>query len=149
MRLTVEEHAVAIKRYAHLKPVRGWRARACYAGLEGTGRTCTRESGHRGPHVAHGRFAKILAVWDSGPGSAPSTARRRVEQSRARSDSRGSHRQVERRPVGLKDRESHSPVERAFRGLLQFLKAPDEVAFVFLFVLFVYWGVQWILMIMS
>jgi hypothetical protein len=49
----------------------------------------------------------------------------------------------------LKDRESHSPVERAFRGLLQFLKAPDEVAFVFLFVLFVYWGVQWILMIMS
>ena len=150
MRLTVEEHPEAIKRYAHLKPARGFRARACYAGLSGTGRTCTREPGHRGPHVAHGRFSGVLAVWDSGPGSGGgrSDARKRADRGRTAAQIGARHRTLgKRRPMGLANRDAPSLPGRFFRGLLRFLKSPDEVAFVFLFLVFVYWGIQWMIMI--
>ncbi|MGB1657818.1 MAG: hypothetical protein ACPHO4_10740, partial [Longimicrobiales bacterium] len=133
MRLTVEEHPEAIKRYAHLKPVRGFRARACYAGLPGTSRSCTRKTGHRGPHVAHGRFSRLLAVWDSGGASSAgsSSGRRRTETSRIRAQT-GAHRRRlgQRRPMGLTDQDEPSLAGRALRGVMRFLKSPDEVAFV-------------------
>lgn len=47
----------------------------------------------------------------------------------------------------MKSRESVGLVGRLMQGLGRFLKSPDEVAFVFLFVLFVYWGIQWMIMI--
>jgi len=152
MRLTVEEHPEAIKRYAHLKPARGFRARSCHAGLSGTGRTCTRETGHRGPHVAHGRFSRLLAVWDSGGGSGggASPGRHRTETSRTRAQRGAHHRRLgQRRPMGLKDRDTPSLPGRVLREVLRFLKSPDELAFVFLFFLFVYWGIQWMIMIFS
>ena len=68
MRLTREEHPEAIKRYGHIKRARGWRVRPCAAKCPGTTRTCTRGEGHRGPHVAHGAFRKVVAVWDSDAG---------------------------------------------------------------------------------
>ena len=49
--------------------------------------------------------------------------------------------------MGLKNRDSPSLAGRFLRGLLRFLKSPDEVAFVFLFFVFVYWGIQWMIMI--
>lgn len=49
--------------------------------------------------------------------------------------------------MGLKNRDSTSAVGRFLDGVVRFLKSPDEVAFVFLFFVFVYWGVQWIIMI--
>lgn len=151
MRLTLEEHPEAIKRYAHLKRARGLRARTCYAALADSPRTCTRESGHRGPHAAHGRFARLLAVWDSGTrsGAAPSAPRRRAETGRAKTRSGPRNQAVgERRPMGIKSRDTTSLPGRALRGLLHFLKSPDEVAFVFLFLVFVYWGIQWMMMIL-
>ena len=51
--------------------------------------------------------------------------------------------------MGLKDRDEVSLAGRALRGVMRFLKSPDELAFVSLFVLFVYWGIQWMIMIFS
>jgi hypothetical protein len=66
MRLTVETDPESIKRYRHVKPARGFGVRSCTAKFPGTARACTLPRRHRGPHVAHGRLGKILAVWDSG-----------------------------------------------------------------------------------
>jgi hypothetical protein len=51
--------------------------------------------------------------------------------------------------MGLKDRDTPSLPARVLREVLRFLKSPDELAFVFLFFLFVYWGIQWMIMIFS
>ena len=66
MKLTVEENRETIKRYGHIKPAPIWGSVRCSARCLGPPRTCTLEEGHRGPHVAHGWFKKVLAVWDSG-----------------------------------------------------------------------------------
>ena len=66
MKLTVEENREAIRRYRHVKPAPIWGAVRCSARCPGTRRSCTLERGHRGPHVAHGRFKKVVAVWDAG-----------------------------------------------------------------------------------
>jgi hypothetical protein len=63
MKLTVEENREALRRYGHVRPAAGGSAR-CSARCPGTPRTCTLASGHRGPHVSHGRFRKVVAVWD-------------------------------------------------------------------------------------
>jgi len=64
LRLTVEENRETIKRYAHVKPVPFWGTRRCSAQCPGSSRTCTLEKGHRGPHIAHGLFRRVLAVWE-------------------------------------------------------------------------------------
>lgn len=64
MKLTVEENPETIKRYSHIRPAPPWRAARCSVTCPGTTRACTLEKGHRGPHVAHGRFGKVVAVWD-------------------------------------------------------------------------------------
>jgi hypothetical protein len=66
VRLTAEGDAATIKRYEHVKPARFWWSRRCRVRLAGTSRSCTRESAHKGPHVAHGAFGRPLAVWDEG-----------------------------------------------------------------------------------
>jgi hypothetical protein len=64
MRLTVEENPEAIKRFGYIKPGPKRGGPICSAQCPGTIRTCTLVRGHAGIHVAHGRFGKILAVWD-------------------------------------------------------------------------------------
>lgn len=64
MRLTIEENPEAIKRFAHIKPGPKRGGPVCAAQCPGTIRTCTLVRGHAGIHVSHGRFGKILAVWD-------------------------------------------------------------------------------------
>ncbi|MGW8267218.1 MAG: hypothetical protein ACWGSQ_12705 [Longimicrobiales bacterium] len=66
MKLTVEENPETIKRYGHLRPAPRWGAERCSARCPGTSRNCTLEAGHRGHHVAHGLFRRVVAVWDSG-----------------------------------------------------------------------------------
>ena len=68
MKLTREENREALKRYAHVKPAR-WGRRRCSTWLSGSSRSCTLGTGHSGPHVAHGTFNRILAVWDQGGAS--------------------------------------------------------------------------------
>jgi hypothetical protein len=85
MRLTVEEHREAIRRYGHIRPARRGKRR-CAARLMGTRRSCTLEKEHSGAHVAHGAFGRVLAVWDGG--SVPPTTEVRVRGSRASALSR-------------------------------------------------------------
>ena len=66
MKLTVEENREAIRRYGHIKPAPILGAVRCSARCQGTRRTCTLERSHRGPHVAHGMFRRVVAVWDAG-----------------------------------------------------------------------------------
>jgi hypothetical protein len=66
VRLTVEEDREAIKRYGHVRPGRARGDGRCAARCPGTARTCTLDKGHRGLHVAHGTFNKVVAVWDAG-----------------------------------------------------------------------------------
>ena len=89
-------------------------------------------------------------MWDSGSGSegGRSAARRRADTGRAKADTHTSRgRAGPRPPTGLKNRETPSLPGRILRGLLRFLKSPDELAFAFLFLFFVYWGIQWMIMI--
>ena len=66
MKLTIEENRETIKRYGHIKPAPMWGSVRCSAKCPGAARNCTLEEGHRGPHVAHGMFKKVVAVWDAG-----------------------------------------------------------------------------------
>ncbi len=64
MKLILKENPDAIRRYAHIKPAPLLGARACGSPCPGTRYTCTLAKGHSGVHVAHGRFRKVVAVWD-------------------------------------------------------------------------------------
>jgi len=65
MKFTIEDNPEAVRRYGHIKPA-SWGAARCSAGYPEAERSCTLERDHRGPHVSHGRFRKVLAVWDAG-----------------------------------------------------------------------------------
>jgi hypothetical protein len=66
MKLTIEENRETIKRYGHIKPASRWGTVRCSSRCPGSSRTCTLEKDHRGPHVAHGRFNRVVAVWGEG-----------------------------------------------------------------------------------
>ena len=142
MRLTAEEHPEAIKRYAHVRPARSWRARPCGSRCDGTPLSCTRERGHRGPHVAHGRFRRVVAVWDATASTAvPEQPRRSPAPTPARQ--RGT-----RPPVGLPDRSGGWL--RALRSRLsRALSSAEEIVFLIFFLAFVGFAVQWLLLIMG
>lgn len=136
MRLTAEEDPETIKRYGHIRPARGWRTRSCSTTCPGTVRTCTLERGHRGPHVAHGSFKKVLAVWNSGTGAEVSNAMvTRASEARARS--------------GLRSRMSPGILETLWRFVVRTLSSAEEIALVILFLAFVWFGIGWILLILG
>jgi hypothetical protein len=64
MKLTIEKNPETVKRYQHVRPAPRWGSIVCSVQCPGTVRICTREQGHRGPHVAHAKFGKVVAVWD-------------------------------------------------------------------------------------
>ena len=135
MRLTAERDPETIKRYGHIKPARGWGVHVCSARCPGTTRTCTLEAGHRGPHVAHGAFRKVVAVWDDGGMEAhPSVQRLRSSlegraASGVRKDDRESSVAFWRQMVP-----SHFSVEEA--ALLALLLVVLGLAFYWLMLLF-------------
>lgn len=80
MKLTIEEDRERIKRYGHIRPAPIWGPARCSARCPGNPRSCTLEVDHRGPHVAHGWFNKVVAVWDEGIKGRRSDARKAVER---------------------------------------------------------------------
>lgn len=132
VRLTVEEHREAIKRYGHIGPARAWGVTSCAAKCPGTTRTCTRERGHGGPHVAHGLVRRVLAVWDTGAGAQRSSGAVRPE-----SGARGRYSRVTRKPVGLRTKSPVGVLEALRRLGARAISSADEIVFIILFIVFV------------
>lgn len=65
MKLTIDRDKEALQRYRHLARAPAGVA-ACSARCPGTIWNCTLRRGHGGPHVSHGTFKRVLAVWDKG-----------------------------------------------------------------------------------
>ncbi len=144
MRLTAEEHGVAVERYAHVKPARGWKAETCGRMLRGVRRSCTRETGHRGPHVAHGRFGRPLAVWDEG--AAPTKARGGVPRS-ARGESAG-RKPVPGKPLGLREPRSQGLLRTTWDHLTRIFSSVEDLALLVMFLAFVFFAIDWLLLIL-
>jgi hypothetical protein len=144
MRLTLEEHREAIKRYRHVKPARGWRVSLCAARCPGLARSCTLEVGHRGPHVAHGFFRKVLAVWASDvgvptPGELPA---RDSRGARPRGGGPGG-------PIGLRPRAPVGILEALRERLVRIVSSADQIAFLIFFLAFVGFAVHWFVLILE
>ena len=135
MRITAEEHPEAIKRYRHLRPARG-RRRRCSARGPGISRACTRERGHRGPHAAHGRFRRVVAVWDAEVGAGRKVVRRSGPPPPAARRPEG------KRPVGLPQAAPVGIVRTAVEIVKRGLSSWDQVAFVVLFIVFVKFAID-------
>ncbi|MGD8361986.1 MAG: hypothetical protein PVJ04_11220 [Gemmatimonadota bacterium] len=82
MKLTVEENPETIKRWGHIRPAPIWGAGRCSDKCPGSTRRCTLVRDHRGPHVAHGVFNRVMAVWDVGVKDRGSDARRAIGKAR-------------------------------------------------------------------
>ena len=135
MKLTIEEDPETIKRYAHIRPARGLGVRPCRHACPGSTRTCTLERGHRGAHVAHGRLRRVVAVWDGGK-APPSTASvPRAAESRARNRPRAG------KPGGA----LQSLWKMAVRAAGSF----EEIALLIFFLAFVWFAIDWMLLIMQ
>lgn len=156
MRFTVEEHPRAIERYAHVKPARGWRVASCSARCPGTSRTCTREKGHRGPHVAHRFFNRVAAVWDTGSGA--SEQGRTAERGRSTRHGRtggseptnapAKRRRPARKPIGLRARDFGGALEALRKLAARAASSVEEIALLVFFLAFVWFAIDWLLLIM-
>lgn len=136
MRLTRKENPETIKRYDHIKPARGWKMKVCAVSCPGTAHRCTLASGHRGPHVAHGSFKKVVAVWEpNGVSQTSPKAVRRVPEARATSRLRS------RSPVGI--------VEAVWGRVVRAISSFPEIAFLILFLAFLGFAVNWLLLMMG
>lgn len=135
MRITLEEDPEAIKRYDHVKPARGWGVRLCSAVCSGTPHRCTLAKSHRGPHVAHGRFGKVVAVWHAG-----------VEVQGSRANTR-------RALEGLAGGSLRGEGRGGFLGALwdRVVRASsvEEIALFVLFLAMVGFAIDWLLMILG
>jgi len=120
MKLTIENNRERIKRYSHIKPAPRWGSVGCFAKCPGTLRTCTLEKSHSGPHVSHGRFNRVVAVWEGGTRATKSNQQRpgRVVGAATRR--------------GLQDRGFVAAL-KAFRG--RFLQRAPGIEEVFLLIL--------------
>ena len=132
MRLTVKDDRETIKRFSHVRPARGWRTALCAAKCTGVVRSCTLAKDHRGPHVAHGLFKKVVAVWYSEP-AVPTSVEAPGRIARARAQS------------GLRARTSPG----ALKSLWSYLASSgEEIALLLMFLLFAKFAVDWLLLIL-
>lgn len=151
MKLTREQQPEALKRFRHLEPAR-WGAERCGRRLGRSKRTCTLRKGHRGPHAAHGLFGRLQAVWEGGGASAGAAAGARMSEGGRTSKGAGGspergRRVGPRRPVGVRRREEG--------GALAGLKAvgawigdhAEEILLLTFFVAFVWFAVDWLMII--
>ncbi len=138
MRLTARDNPETIKRYAHVRPARIWEGRKCGVKCPGIVRTCTRKRGHRGPHVAHGFLGKVEAAWDSGPAASP--ARAGGVGSLTAGD-RARHRLRKRKPLGM--------LETLAVRVRSVVSSPEDVAFIALFIIMVWFAVDTALRILG
>ncbi|NNL30061.1 MAG: hypothetical protein HKO77_03520 [Gemmatimonadetes bacterium] len=119
-------------RYAHVKPAPFWRKR-CGRTAPGSERTCTREPGHRGPHVAHGPLRRVVAVWEA-------------EDSRVAQPS--GRKPATRRPVGLPSKGSSSLTGRLGVAAKFMDEHIEEIALAVFFVAFVWFAIEWLMIIL-
>lgn len=138
MRLTVEDNPRQLERYRHLKPAGALGGKACGAAFPDSKRTCTRRSGHRGPHAAHGRMRKVVAVWDSAAAGSAESERRRASGRSAPPD---------RRPVGLPSRRPGGLLRAIIDRILVHVTTVEDVAMLVLFLAFVGFAVHWLFLI--
>ncbi|MDH3208459.1 MAG: hypothetical protein OEO79_17800 [Gemmatimonadota bacterium] len=142
MRLTAKDHPEGIKRYAHVRPSRGWKATACSSRWPGTSYLCTREKGHRGPHAAHGWFRKVLAVWEPEAGGESSSGAAGMPA--AVKSGRGP---PARRPIGLRSRSPVGLLERLRSILVRGVSSLEEIVFLVFFLAFVAFAIGGFLLI--
>lgn len=121
-----------LSRYKHVKPVLPWQER-CGRVAPGSTRVCTREPGHRGPHVSHGFFRRVVAVWEA------------VGQRAARPAARQPAR---RRPVGLRAKGSSSLLDRIGIAAKFVDEHVEEIALAVFFVAFVWFAIDWLMIIL-
>jgi hypothetical protein len=134
MKLTVEHDSETIGRYGHVRPAPIWGGR-CSARCPGSMRTCTLGRGHRGTHIAHGIFRKVLAVWDEDVEVRPSgDTTTRAAGDRART---GLRKRALVSLEALRDR-----VARLFTSV-------EEVSLLILFLAFVWFAIDWALRIIG
>lgn len=136
VRLTVKDDPESIKRYAHVKPARGWGVKACGARCPGTLHTCTLAGRHRGPHVSHGLFQRTLAVWDDG-----TEARIGRETLQRSAEARAGS--------GLRTRAALGTVEAWMARAARLFASVEEVAMIVMFLAFVGFAVHWVLLILG
>lgn len=135
---------VPTARYAHIRPAPFWRKR-CGRAAPGSSRTCTRAPGHRGPHVAHSLLRRVVAVWEAQDSRAnPPAGRKRRGGKPVGLPSKGS-----RRPVGLRSKGSTSLTGR-MGVLAKFVdEHVEEIALAVFFVAFVWFAIDWLMIILS
>lgn len=122
MRLTRSEHGDQVDRFAHLEKARRLRGESrCGEELQGVVKACTRPVGHRGPHVAHGRGSKVLAVWEAD-----------ASASRPRGEGERSGPGVPMRP-GERSLDAPGPLGRMWGAILRALSSPEALALIVLF----------------
>lgn len=93
--------------------------------------------GHGGPHVAHSLFKRVVAVWDSGTGTqVAAPTQTRVPESRAHGGLGA------KRPVGLRGGADGGIVESLWGLVVRTLSSWEEVAFIFLFIVFVKFAID-------
>ena len=136
MKLTIEENRERIKRFNHIKPASLWGSGRCFAKCPGVRRRCTRERGHAGPHVAHGTFRRVVAVWDTGARSLIPKKRRRGVRPPVRQEvsQSGSLASILGRSVGR---------------LLRRLPSPEEGFLLLLALAMVVFAIDWALRILG
>ena len=140
MRLTAKDHPESIRRFAHIRPVRG--GAVCGARWTATEHACTREARHRGPHVAHGRLRRVMAVWDTGREATGSLLPVPSADSSPRAPvGRG-------RPVGLKAGGERGTLRGLGRTLLRMIVDIEELALLLMFLAFVYFALDWLKIIL-
>lgn len=140
MKLLAKDRPAGLDRYRHIKPARGWRVKRCGRLCSGTSWTCTRERGHRGPHVAHGLLGRLRAVWDG-------SSDRSHESSRKPATSSKRPRRA-RRPVGLRQERPKSLLESAGRALKFLDEHGEEIALIVFFLAFVWFALDWLMIIL-
>lgn len=140
MRFVTDQHPDAVKRYAHIKPARGSRAR-CGVRCPGTRHRCTRAKDHRAPHVAHGLFRKVVAVWDTGVAAQP--LGRGGGEATAPSRPRRTG-----KPIGLPKREMGLWAALRER-ITRTVGSVEQVAFLVFFLAFVGFALHWLWLLMG
>ena len=132
MRHTIETDPHAIRRYSHVRPARGWKVKRCDAACRGAEHLCTRELGHRGPHVAHGSWGRVKAVWEGDVAlRAPPEALQRVVEAA--------------RQGGLPSRRSGGALESLGRWVTDRVSSVEDAAMLILFLAFLGFAVDWFL----
>lgn len=135
MKLTVDEHPKAVARYAHIPRARRWSVVRCRRICPGTTYACTREAGHRGPHVAHGLLRGIRAVWESSAlasSTSSGAAKRRSGSST---------------PIGLRGAPSRNLLAGLRELVMRVFSSGEELALLAFFVAFVWFALGWLRLI--